>query len=181
MKTSFLLSCAALMCAAVFAQTAQEAGAALPRGYGNITFGMTKAEVQDALTKNPAFGYRGERDVSLLPSTRETIIETPGIGSVFGRAWFQFSEDRLSIITISLNPAKVDRFSVFTTLVDKYGKPHVITPQKSEWRNDEVVLTLESPLTLKYVDARVFDRLAEQTTTEQTVSEQSYQQFLEGL
>jgi hypothetical protein len=174
-KKLFAAPLFALLCAASFAQTA------LPKGYGNIVLGMSKEEVQDALKKTPAFGYRGERDVSLLPSTRQTVIETPGGGSVFARAWFQFNEDRLAVITINLNPAKADRFSVFTTLVSKYGEPRVITPQKSEWRNDDIIFTLESPLTLKYVDARVFDKDAEQTSSGQTTAEQTYRQFLEGL
>jgi hypothetical protein len=185
MKKLFVFLYAALLCAAVFAQAApqlQEQTTALPRGYGNITLGMTKEQVQEALKQRPEYGYRGERDVSLIPSTRQTVIETQGRGdSIFARAWFQFHDNKLSVITINLNPAKADRFSVFTALVNKYGQPPFITPQKAEWRNGEVILALESPLTLKYVDAQVFGQLSEQTTAAQSISEQSYKEFLDGL
>jgi hypothetical protein len=163
---------------AVFSQTQ----AALPRGYAGISLGMTQEEVSAALKNNIAFGYRGERDVSLLPATRQTIIETPGgAGSFFARSWFQFYEDKLYIITINLNPAKADHYSTFTSLLGKYGEPVSITPDKSVWQNAEVIMSLEKPLTLKYVDAEVFARLAEDSAAQQTVEEQLYKDFLEGL
>lgn len=154
----------------------------LPLGYGGISLGMNRAEVEEALKKMPSFGYRGERDVSLLPATRQMIIETPGGStSLFGRSWFQFYEDKLCVIIITLNPERADRFSVFSTLFSKYGEPLFISPEKSEWRNDQVIMSLEKPLTLKYVDAAVFERLLQQSTVEQTAAEQLYQTFLEGL
>jgi hypothetical protein len=154
----------------------------LPRGYGGISLGMNRAEVEDALKKIPSFGYRGERDVSLLPSTRQMIIETQGGStSLFGRSWFQFYEDKLCVIIITLNPERADRFSVFSTLFSKYGEPLFISPEKSEWRNNQVILSLEKPLTLKYVDVAVFERLLQQSSVEQTTAEQLYQTFLEGL
>jgi hypothetical protein len=180
MRNVFFSLCALMLCAAMAAQTGD--GRALPRGYGNITLGMTKEQVQEALKRAPAYGYRGERDVSLIPSTRQTVIETAGgASSLFARAWFQFHDDKLSVITIHLNPAKADRFSVFTALMNKYGEPLVITPQKAEWRNAEVILTLEGPLTLKYVDAQTFNQISGQTATAQTMSEQAYNEFLDGL
>jgi hypothetical protein len=169
------------LCALLFSQNpAQDID--LPRGYGSIALGMTKAEVEETLKKTPAYGYRGERDVSFLPASRQTIIETPGgINSFFGRSWFQFYEDTLCIIIINLNPAKTDRFSVFTSLFNKYGEPLTISPEKSEWRNNETFVSLENPLTLKYVDAEVFNRLMRETAIQQTAVEQSYKKFLEGL
>jgi hypothetical protein len=143
---------------------------------------MTKDAVSTELKRSVAFGYRGERDVSLLPASRQTIIETPGgVNSFFARSWFQFYEDKLYIIIINLNPAKTDHFSVFLSLFTKYGEPVSITPEKSVWQNDDVIMSLEKPLTLKYVDAKVFARVTGETETQQTVEEQLYQDFLEGL
>ena len=110
------------------------------------------------------------------------IIETPGgSASFFGRSWFQFYGDKLCVIIIMLNPARADRYSVFSTLLEKYGEPLVITPEKAEWRNEQVILSLESPLTLKYVDAAVFEELSQQSAIEETASERLYQTFLDGL
>ena len=48
----------------------------LPNGYKNIKLGMSLQETKDELVKNSEFGYRGERDVSLLPSANKELIET---------------------------------------------------------------------------------------------------------
>jgi hypothetical protein len=154
----------------------------LPRGYGEITLGMKRDSVETLLKSIPAFGYRGERDVSFLPASRQTIIETPGgTVSFFNRSWFQFYEDTLYIITINLNPSKTDHYSIFSSLHEKYGEPFFISPEKSEWRNGETVFSLEKPLTLKYIDAKIFDSLTENAAAAQTYAEQSHREFLEGL
>ena len=91
----------------------------LPDGYKNIKLGMSLDDTKAALIKDPGFGYHGDRDVSLLPGVNKVLIETDattGIGSPFlERCWFQFSEDQLYIITINVNPAKMDYYSIFTT------------------------------------------------------------------
>ena len=44
---------------------------ALPKGYGSIELGMSVDEVKSELKKNTDFGYRGDRDVSLSPKTKQ--------------------------------------------------------------------------------------------------------------
>ena len=51
-------------------------GSSLPGGYSKISLGMSVDEVKDALKSDSQFGYRGERDVSLLPGENRTLIET---------------------------------------------------------------------------------------------------------
>lgn len=46
----------------------------LPDGYARIRLGMSVDEVKDLLQKNPAFGYHGDRDVSLLPGENRILI-----------------------------------------------------------------------------------------------------------
>ena len=58
----------------------------LPRGYKDITLGMSLEETKDCLVKDPDFGYHGDRDVSLIPGSSKTLIETDadrGFGSNF--------------------------------------------------------------------------------------------------
>ena len=78
-----------------------------PKGYKNILLGMTFEDTKIALLKDSDFGYHGERDVSLIPGTNKTLIETDaqyGHGSNFlERCWFQFTNDSLYIITINVN------------------------------------------------------------------------------
>ena len=46
----------------------------LPTGFKNIHFGMSVDEVKEELKKDASFGFRGDRDVSLLPGERETSL-----------------------------------------------------------------------------------------------------------
>ena len=50
-----------------------------------------------------------------------------------------------------MNKEKIDHYSIFKTLTEKYGEPQSVTPQKSVWKNDEITMTLEKPLTLKFL------------------------------
>ena len=117
---------------------------------------MSLEETKDALVKDSSFGYHGDRDVSLVPGTNKVLIETDseyGHGSNFlKRCYFQFFEDKLFIITININQDKMDYYSIFTKLSEKYGKPDSLDPQSATWKNDDITLSLERPLTLKYID-----------------------------
>ena len=157
---------------------------AIPNGYGKIKLGMSVDAVKDALKSERGFGYRGDRDVSLVPSTQQTLIETDGSAaaySFFERCWFQFDDDKLTAITINLNRAKIDYYSVFSSLCEKYGNPNSISPEKSVWSDDSVIMSLEKPLSLKYIDAEAFNEKLEDAETQKTVSEQLRDEFLEGL
>lgn len=167
--------------------------AALPPGYDGVNLGMTVDEVKDALKKHPEFGYRGDRDVSLSPSIRgqkdgekvyDVLIETDATYvpvTFFDRCWFQFTDGKLSTITLNLNREKVDHYSVFQTLCEKYGNPDQISPQKSIWSDDSVQLSLERPLVIKYVDKKIFNQRKDEATVEKTTTEKMRDAFLEKL
>ena len=157
---------------------------ALPAGYGSIKLGMTVDEVKAELKKNPDFGYRGDRDVSLSPQTKQVLIETDASKtgwSFFTRCWFQFVDDRLFSITLNLNEKKLDHGSVFETLSKKYGNPSSINPSRSAWEDQSVLMSLERPLTLKYLDNAKFKEMLGQSGVEKTVEEKSREDFLESL
>ena len=156
------------------------ADGALPGGYGSVVLGMSVDSAKNALKEDPAYGYRGDRDVSLLPGEDRVLISTAGV-LFFDECWFQFNKDRLYIITLNLNPEQVDYASVFKSLCNKYGQPDSLSPKKSEWRDGSVIMSLERPLTLKYTDEKVFQELQESSNVELTKEEKTRQNFLESL
>lgn len=169
-------SAALLLCAA--------SAFALPDGFHDIKLGMSVDDVKSALKKDPMFGYRGDRDVSLAPGDNEVLIETDAAYSSYSyldHCWFQFSDGKLYIITINLNQEKMDHYSVFKTLCEKYGNPESLTPEKSTWKNDSVIMTLERPLALKYIDAAAFNKKQNSSNVQKTAQEQSKDDFLKGL
>ncbi len=157
----------------------------LPNGYSNIKLGMSVDETKTQLIKNSDFGYHGDRDVSLLPGNNQTIIETDadrGLGSNFlTQCWFQFNNDKLYIITINMNTDKMDYFSVFTTLTNKYGNPTSLSPKEAVWKNDKITMSLEKPLTLKYIENETFNSLLQYSNVPLSGTETTRNMFLEGL
>ena len=157
----------------------------LPHGYKNIMLGMSLEETKENLVKDPDFGYHGDRDVSLIPNSSKTLIETDaarGLGSKFlTRCWFQFSFNELYIITININPDKMDYYSMFTTLTKKYGEPTSFSPQAATWKDDEVTMSLEKPLTLKYIDNKRFSETQNYSNIQASPTEVTREMFLEDL
>ncbi|MBP3708801.1 MAG: hypothetical protein J6I73_00110 [Treponema sp.] len=171
-----LLLLAAFFC---FAQ------APLPRGYGGIELGMTLDEVKEKLKKNSEFGYHGDRDVSLLPGENRVLIETDTaaghVNSFLERCYFQFYNEKLYIIIINVNRERMDHYSIFSTLCEKYGNPSSLSPEKSEWRTDSITMTLERPLALKYVDNNVFGEVNAASLVPLSGTEMTREMFLDEL
>lgn len=157
----------------------------LPDGYDNILLGMSLEQTKTELMKNSDFGYHGESDVSLLPTQNRTLIETDNSknsrNAFLERCWFQFYDDSLYIITININQKKMDYYSIFTTLCEKYGDPTSFSPKQSTWKNEEVTMTLEKPLTLKYIDNKTFESLQQYSNVQLSGEEITRELFLDQL
>jgi hypothetical protein len=152
----------------------------LPDTYRSVTLGMDLEAVKTELLADSLFGYRGERDVSLLPGENRSLIETSG-PSFIRRAWFQFSDSKLYIMTFNLDPSKVDYYSLYSTLVKKYGEPAVLDPHKAVWAGEKVTLSLERPLTVKYVENEVFNGILEGSKAEKAITDVQRENFLNGF
>ena len=152
--------------------------AAPPDSFRGIALGMELQSVKDRLMEDPFFDYRGDPDVSLLPQTLEELIECSGF-SYIRRAYFQFHEKRLYIMILVLDESRLDHYSLFTTLADKYGAFSSLSPQKVVWESEDTVFSLERPLTVKYVDRQVFESLKEESRAEEDLREISRRRFLE--
>lgn len=139
----------------------------LPQGYRALTLGMSLEDLKKALAEDDLFTFRGDRDVSLLPQSEQTLVETVGL-SFIKRAFFQLKDGRVFIMAFTLNTDKIDHYSVFTTLVQKYGEPQELNPQEAVWLSDTVRLSIERPLTVKYIDRQVFDSIVEASTVKES-------------
>lgn len=165
------------------AQTKQNDTQPLPYSYKGISLGMSLDETKIALIQEPEFGYTGDRDVSLIPGSEQILIETDttnNLGSPFlTQCWFQFYNEKLYIMTINLNKDKIDYYSMFTTLTKKYGEPTTLDPQKTVWEDDDVILILEKPLSVKYIEKKVYTELRNYSNVEISAQEYTRQLFLE--
>lgn len=157
----------------------------LQNGYGGVYLGMSMEETKEALLKNTDFGYTGDRDVSLSPSINQSIIETDasrfGKLSFLTQCWFQFYNDQLYSITININSDKVDYYSMFKTLSDKYGNPITLDPTKATWKDESVTMTLEKPLAVKYIDNEIFQEISNYSNIQKSAEEMTLDLFLESF
>ncbi len=150
----------------------------LPRSFRGIALGMELEQVKQALAADPMFRYRGDPDVSFLPQSAQVLIECPGTAWI-RRAYFQFVDSRLFIMILVLDTQKVDHYGLFTAVSRKYGEPSTLSPQESTWSTVDVRFSIERPLTVKYIDAAVFSRIARQGAAAEDLEKLSREQFLE--
>jgi hypothetical protein len=150
----------------------------LPRQFREISLGMGLDNLKEALRKDKLFNFRGDRDVSFLPAKEESLVETTG-SSFVRRAFFQLREGELFIMSFTLDTGLMDHYSMFTNLVDKYGQPSFLDPKEALWETDETLIILERPLTIKYIDKKVFTDIISESTLIQSRRVKERQEFLD--
>ena len=133
-----------------------------PRQFRELSLGMALDDLKSALVKDNLFAFRGDRDVSFLPVREQTLVETTGL-SYIRRAYFQLVNGAVFIMSFSLDTRLIDHYSVFTSFVKKYGEPLSLSPAEAVWENDDTRVSIERPLSVKYIDKKVFDRLTEES------------------
>jgi hypothetical protein len=170
-----MLLAAVLAAGAASAADAQQTG---PRGFRGVELGMGLEQVKAKLAADALFGYRGDPDVSLLPTPQQTLIECSGASWV-RRAFFQFHEGRLLSIILVLDDRRLDYYTLFETLSRKYGGSTRLDPAEAVWEFPGLRLSLERPLSVKYLDSGVFAALREQGRAGEALSEVSKKMFLE--
>jgi hypothetical protein len=167
-----------------FVYSQDEAGEAIvvPRAFRQEYFLRIGLEtLKTRLRDDPAFNFREERDVSLLPSApEETLVETAGHDFI-RRAFFQLRTGEVFIMSFTLNTALVDYYSVFTTFVQKYGEPTSLSPREAVWENEETRVSLERPLTVKYIDKNSFPGMVQGSAANGGRELQRAREFLDGF
>lgn len=152
----------------------------VPGGYRGYKLGADMAQVKKALEIDSWFRWRGEPEVSLLTEPSRNLIDCDGSGFI-RRGFFQFDEDRLFIITLELNPRWIDYFTLFTEFRKRYGEPAGMDPDRAWWESGETRLVLEKPLTVKYLDRKVFREILDRSDESVTTREWLRKEFLNGF
>jgi hypothetical protein len=152
----------------------------LPRSFRRIFLGMGLDELKEALSGDSYFYFRGDRDVSLLPHRNETLIDTTGF-SFIRRAYFQLKDGAVFTMAFSLDPRMVDHYSVFTSFVKKYGEPESLDPRQAVWTSAQTRVSIERPLTVKYIDLGVFNELVNESEVRESSEVYLRQEFLDSF
>lgn len=149
-----------------------------PTRFRTIALGMAIDEVKEALRRDALYRYRGEPDVSFLPLSGENLIECEG-SSYLSRAYFQFADGKLYVLILVLDQRKLDHYSLFTAFAAKYGEPASFNPSEAVWESDAVRFSLERPLTVKYIDRRVFQQQVARGAAQEDLEQLSRERFIE--
>ncbi|WP_020611714.1 hypothetical protein [Sediminispirochaeta bajacaliforniensis] len=150
-----------------------------PTGFGEIQLGLSFADAEAALKRDPNFSYRGKADVSMLRNPNERMIETGGLGFI-RRAYLQFHDDRLYSIVLDIDEQLMDHYALYTTFVGKYGPPNVFTPDESRWKGDTTAFILERKgLRVKYLDTKLLDEIRRSGAIDRSFEEMTRDQFLQ--
>jgi hypothetical protein len=181
----FLVFCFFLLLGAfVFPAEAQEAGSALPgaaelpRTFRQLALGMPLEDLKTGLKNDGLFNFRGDRDVSFLPAREQSLVETTG-RSFVRRAFFQLRDGELFIMSFSLNTSMVDHYSIFTSMVAKYGEPSFLDPKQAVWESEDTRIAIERPLTVKYIDKRVFNDIIDESDLVESTEVKKRQEFID--
>lgn len=160
---------------------AQDAGdVEIQNGFRELRLGMTMDAAKAALGVDPNFRYRGGPDVSFLPSSGLPIIQTAGVAFI-DRAILQFTNDQLYVLTLTLNQSRLDYYGVFSEFTSRYGEPDRLDPGQAIWESEMVTLSIERPLTVKYVDVQLFAGIVAAGVLEQSLESLTRELFLEEL
>ena len=134
----------------------------LPRQFRQLSLGMNLDELKINLLRDGYFNFRGDRDVSLLPVREQSLVETTG-SSFIRRAFFQLRDEKVFIMSFSLNTDIIDHYSIFTQFTEKYGEPSWLDPSIAIWETDETRIAIERPLTVKYIDKIIFNDIVNES------------------
>jgi hypothetical protein len=180
MKKTALLICL-FVGAGLFAQTVGGSTDSLPRGYRTIILGIGIEELKEALRRDTdVYLFREDRDVYFVPLRNENYVETTGRGFI-KRGFFQLKDSSVFVISLELNADLIDYYSVFTKFRTKYGEPAAIDPQKAVWESDTVRVSIERPLTVKYIDRTVFDAILAEARAGKSGGTMIRENFLEDF
>jgi hypothetical protein len=152
----------------------------LPRTFRDISLGMELDALKAALQEDSLFYFRGDRDVSFLPAREQSLVETTGFSFV-RRAFFQLMDGKLFLMAFTLDAGLVDHYSVYTAFTGKYGEPRLLDPKQAVWESDEIRLSLERPLTVKYLDKQAFDGIAADSRAAESAELSAREEFLRGF
>jgi hypothetical protein len=152
----------------------------LPRTFRNFSLGMELEALKSALQSDTIFYFRGDRDVSFLPVREQSLVETTGF-SFIRRAFFQLIDGKLFLMAFTLDPGQIDHYSVYAALVEKYGEPRFLDPKQAVWESGNIRLSIERPLTVKYLDTQVFDGIIADSRAAESTELYAREDFLNGF
>lgn len=145
------------------------------KGFDTLTLGMDYQSALNALDFSSNFIYNSQMPMWIESNP---VIAANGKGFV-DKGYFQFYNGALYSITIELNRNRIDFFTLFMQLQQKYGKYKSFSPTIVRWEDENALLSLEKPLTLRYLEKRIHSQLIESSKVKESQKQKMREDFLE--
>lgn len=121
----------------------------LPKGINGIELGMKSSEVIERLVGNELFSYV-PKYFRMSSKYEKSILSVEGRGFI-DMAYFYFSEDDILVsFSLFLKDEYISYGTVFSDFQNKYGRS-VLTPEEAKWADGNVSISVEQPLSIKFV------------------------------
>ncbi|MEM5947820.1 hypothetical protein WKV44_04605 [Spirochaetia bacterium 38H-sp] len=150
----------------------------LQRGFRGVFLGDDVETVKQRLQKDTLFFYRDSLDVSMNPERDDIIIETSA-WKYIKTAHYQFYKGKLALIVLELDTDILDYFGIYRTLTKKYGDAASFSPSVVKWQDEDTIIVLEKPLTVKYIDKKTDDEIRENKQILKSTEDVARDAFLE--
>jgi len=158
----------------------QNSGESIPDGFHDFVFGDSLETVKRKLKSDSFFAYRGDPDVSMMLTPDKSIIDTAGSGFI-ERAYFIFYEEKLYQITLIIDRQIMDFYTFQTRFTEKYGNPDSLDPSGMIWEEGTNRISLEYPLSVKYVNMDVFTSIIAESELGKSQEEVLREDFLNSF
>lgn len=152
----------------------------VPDGFHDFIFGDSLETVKNKLKFDSYFAYRGDPDVSMMLTPDKSIIDTAGSGFI-ERAYFIFFEESLYQITLIMDREIIDFYTFQTRFTSKYGNPDSLDPTGMIWEEENRRISLEYPLTVKYVNMDIFSSIIAESELGRSQEEVLREDFLDSF
>lgn len=151
----------------------------LNNGYKDIKLGMKMEEVKKIINTMTDFSPLKEEVLVVRTEPDTQIITTEGLGFI-EMAYFHFHDDVLFQILLKLSEKKIGYYTLLKSLIEKYGPPLSLTPNKAYWTDDVTKIVIEKPCTIKYQYLPIWNNLTKKEEKEiitKTIREEFLKNF----
>lgn len=156
----------------------QADGDPLPRGVEAFRLGADVDELEAHLAESSLVAWRGADDVSLSQVPDQPRYDVAGRGFV-ERAVFAFADGRVTTIELHVDARRVAFVDLYNHLVESYGLPRDLDPERAYWDDGETRLELARPLVVRYVDRAASDARAAARRASSTAEEIRREAFID--
>ncbi len=155
-------------------------------GYKDIKLNMSKDEVTDLIKKSDDFDTKRDEAITIRFEPDTEIITVFGkinknSRSFIKRGFFQFSDDKLYLITLNMDEKRIGYYDLLKHYTNKYGNPTNLDPNSATWEDSNTRVILEKKSTVKFLDLNKWNELLKQEDGQKDEEREKREDFIKNM